>query len=249
MSVLDHAAISGAYLFPQRRRISSPFTVPVDGCSLACYSRILHPDHFTVIHFHGNGEAVADYVPEIGDQFAELGLNSLFVEYRQYGDSTGDAQLTAMLGDGQAAMHAAGIQPEKTIAFGRSIGSLYAIELAAREPALAGLIIESGIADPAERFLVYADIESAGIDEAEVKAEVKRCFNHKEKLATYKNPVLLLHAENDGLVDVSHAERNLKWAGSNNKRLVRFSNGTHNTIFRANYFAYIEAIRSFLKSL
>jgi len=63
-----------------------------------------------------------------------------------------------MLGDGEAAINAAGIKPERAIALGRSIGSLYAIELAHRQPTLAGLIIESGIADPLERFLTYADL-------------------------------------------------------------------------------------------
>src|SRR5690606_18618968 len=125
------------------------------------YWKIVDSDTFTMVHFHGNGEAVADYLPYLADWFAEMRLNSLFVEYREYGGSTGKAQLVAMLGDGEAAMKAAGISPEKAIVFGRSIGSLYAVELASRQPAIAGLIIESGIADPAERFLTYADLKSA----------------------------------------------------------------------------------------
>ena len=54
--------------------------------------RIVDPRHFTMIHFHGNGEAVADYVPFMADVFADMGLNSLFVEYREYGGSTGQAE-------------------------------------------------------------------------------------------------------------------------------------------------------------
>jgi hypothetical protein len=169
---------------------------------------VIDPDQFTMIHFHGNGEAVADYLPYLADWFAEMRLNSLFVEYRQYGASTGKAQLVAMLGDGEAAMKAAGIVPEKAIVFGRSIGSLYAIELAHRQPSIAGLIIESGIADPLERFLAYADLKSAGIEEADVHAEVQRYFNHKQKLSGFTNPLLILHTEDDGLIDISHAERN-----------------------------------------
>ena len=75
-----------------------------------------------------------------------------------------------MLGDGEATVKAAGLAPERVIAFGRSIGSLYAIELAHRQPALAGLILESGIADPSERFLTYADLTAAGITESHVIA-------------------------------------------------------------------------------
>lgn len=247
MSILDHPAISGCYLFPQPRYVTDPFMVKVDGAELACNRRIADPNNFTLVHFHGNGECVADYVPTIVDVFADFGLNSLFVEYREYGGSTGKAQLVAMLGDGEAAINAAGLSPEKVIVFGRSIGSLYAIELANRVPNIAGLILESGIADPSERFLAYADLASAGFAEADVLAEVEQHFNHEKKLSGYSNPLLTLHTENDGLIDISHAERNHQWAGSAQKEFVSFSTGNHNTIFRSNLSEYLEAVRSFVE--
>ena len=182
-SILDHPAISGHYLFPQPRYVDDPFMVEVTGAELACYRKVIDPGKFTMVHFHGNGEAVADYVPDMAEVFADLGLNSLFVEYREYGGSTGQARLVAMLGDGEAAIKAAGLAPEKVIAFGRSIGSLYAIELVHRQPAMAGLILESGIADASERFLTYADLTAAGVTESDVVAEVERHFNHKKKLS------------------------------------------------------------------
>jgi pimeloyl-ACP methyl ester carboxylesterase len=248
-SILDNEAISGCYLFPQTRCVAEPFWVQIGPTELACYRKVIDADALTMIHFHGNGEAVADYVPTMVDTFAVMGLNSLFVEYRDYGGSTGEAKLVAMLGDGEAAMIAAGISPKSAIVFGRSIGSLYAIELAHRQPGIAGLIIESGIADPSERFLAYADLESAGLDESDVQAEVKRYFNHKSKLAGYTNPLLILHTEDDGLIDISHAERNHKWAGSRQKRLVRFPKGNHNTILGANQNAYLDAVGSFVGSI
>lgn len=248
-SLLDHTAISGRYLFPQARFVQNPLMVIVDGAELACYQNIVDPNALTVIHFHGNGEAVADYVPSMADHFGDLGLNSLFVEYREYGESSGVARLVTMLADGETAMKAAKLSPEHVIVFGRSIGSLYAIELAARQPSVAGLVLESGIADPSERFLTYADLDSQGLDETTVRAEVKRHFNHKAKLAAYRNPLLTLHTQHDGLIDISHAERNHKWAGSHQKRLVRFAVGNHNTIFGSNQKSYLDAIRSFVKCL
>jgi len=246
-NILDHSAISGRYLFPQNRFVKDPFMVSVDGAELACYRKIIGPDSFTMVHFHGNGEAVADYIPFMTDVFTDLGLNSLFVEYREYGRSTGKAQLVAMLGDGEAAMKAAGIPAEKAIVFGRSIGSLYAIELAHRQPKIAGLILESGIADPSERFLIHADLESAGLDKADVLAEVEQHFNHERKLSGYTNPLLILHTENDGLIDISHAERNFEWAGSTQKQLVRFPNGNHNTILPANVEEYLSTLKEFVE--
>ena len=246
-SVLDQPGISGCYLFPQPRVVADPFIVEVDSAELACYHKVIDPAAFTLVHFHGNGECVADYVPTMADVFADFGLNSLFVEYREYGASTGKAQLVAMLGDGEAAIKAAGLQPKKVIVFGRSIGSLYAIELADRQPNIAGLIIESGIADPSAQFLTYADLESAGIEKADVLAEVELHFNHQMKLGNYVNPLMILHTEKDGLIDISHAERNFEWAGSEQKQLVRFPHGNHNTIFRANLTEYLEAVRSFVE--
>jgi len=248
-SILDHPAISGRYLFPQQRYIDDPFVVKVDGAELACYRKILDPNSFTLIHFHGNGEAVADYIPEMASAFAEIGLNSLFVEYREYGGSSGKAQLVAMLGDGEAVMKAAGLHPEKVIAFGRSIGSLYAIELVHRQPAIAGLILESGIADPSERFLTYADISVAGVTESDVLSAAEEHFNHQRKLSAYKNPVLILHTEYDGMVDISHAERNYQWAGSSQKRLLRFPQGNHNSIFGINAHEYLTAMADFAATL
>ncbi len=248
-SILDHAAISGCYLFPQSRFVDNPFNAEVDGADLACYRRTVDRDAHTVVHFHGNGEAVADYVPDLADIFENLGLNSLFVEYREYGNSTGQAHLVAMLDDGEQAVVAAGIEPKKVIAFGRSIGSLYAIELAHCRPEIAGLILDSGIADPAERFLDYADLSAAGVERDDVLAEVKRHFNHKKKLSGYHGPLLVMHAENDMLIDISHAERNHSWAAGSRKRLLRFPQGDHNTIMAYNYDEYFQAIGEFVRQL
>lgn len=248
-SLLDNPAISGNYLFPQPRHVNDPFVVRTEDAELACYRHVIDPSNFTMVHFHGNGEAVADYVPDMVDVFTGMGLNSLFVEYQEYGGSTGKAGLVAMLGDGEAAIQAAEVAPEKVIAFGRSIGSLYAIELVHRQPTIAGLILESGIADPSERFLTYADLSSAGIAEDDVLAEAKRHFNHKSKLSGYRNPLLIMHTENDGLIDISHAERNYKWAGSSQKELLRFPRGNHNTILGTNWNEYVDAVGDFVQTI
>lgn len=248
-TILDHPAISGRYLFPQTRTFRDPLMVEVPGATLACYHRIIDPANYTLLHFHGNGEAVADYLPEMADELAKLGLNSLFVEYRQYGESTGKAQLAAMLGDGAAVLAATGLAPEKVIAFGRSIGSLYAIELVHRQPKIAGLVLESGIADPSERFLLYADLTGTNFTEAEVYAAAQQLFDHKQKLSGYTNPVLILHTLHDNLVDITHADRNYEWAASPKKQLVKFPFGDHNSIMGRNQTAYFEALRDFAKQM
>lgn len=246
-TILDHPAISGRYLLPQPRCLDDPFIVRVTGAELACYRRIVDPTAFTLVHFHGNGEAVADYVPWMADDIAGLGLNALFVEYRQYGSSTGEAKLASMLGDGEAVIVAAGVTPEKVIAFGRSIGSLYAVELVYRQPAIAGLVLESGIADASDRFLARADLSGTGTTTREVIAEIKQAFNQERKLSGYHNPLLVLHAEYDRLIDISHAEWNYRWAASSQKQLVRFPLGDHNSIMEENRDEYSNALAGFVR--
>lgn len=90
-SILDHQSISGKYLFPQDRILKRPFVVSVNNIELACFQRMVNESGFTLIHFHGNGEAVADYVPFMADVFEDMGLNQLFIEYREYGGSSGRA--------------------------------------------------------------------------------------------------------------------------------------------------------------
>jgi hypothetical protein len=100
ISLLDHPSISGKYLFPQNRKLKRPFVVRVNNVELACFQRIVDNSGLTLIHFHGNGEAVVDYIPFMADVFEDMGLNQLFVEYRAYGGSSGEAKLVAMLADG-----------------------------------------------------------------------------------------------------------------------------------------------------
>lgn|GEM_PF-1621870 len=112
-----------------------------------------------------------------------------------------------------------------------------------------GLIIESGIADPYERFLAYSDLVTSGFSESELRAETAKYFSHKTKLSRYTNPLLILHTKNDGLIEMSHAERNYRWSNSAKKRLVRFPKGNHNTILPAHLKLYIGTVKEFADGL
>ena len=249
MSILDHAAISGVYFFPSPRSPRDVRMIDVDGATITVHCGKIDPSKLTMLHFHGNGETIADYVGADFHSFDDLGVNMVWVEYRGYGRSTGSPGLVSMLGDGERVVQALGLSFDRVIAFGRSMGSLYAIELAARQPTLAALVIESGIADPAERFLNYADLNAAGVSEAEVRAEVARHFDHQQKLASYSNPVLILHANNDHLITLSHAQRNLEWSASPNKKLVAFQHGDHNSIMPFNHVEYFDELRTLVQSV
>ena len=248
-SILDHPAISGAYFFPNSKSPRDATMIEVDGAKIAIHCGELDPTNLTMLHFHGNGETIADYVGSDFHGFNDIGVNMVWVEYRGYGRATGEPQLVAMLGDGERVVQALGLSFDRVIAFGRSMGSLYAIELASRQPTLAAIVIESGIADPAERFLTYSDLDAAGVSEADVQAEVRRHFDHQRKLSEFRNPVLILHAENDHLITLSHAKRNFAWSASPNKKLVVFPHGDHNSIMPFNHVEYFDELRSLVQGI
>ena len=105
-----------------------------------------------MVYFHGNGEVVADYLPSFAQWFNRAGYNLLLAEYRGYGMSSGIPALAGMLDDVVPILDSLGRPDEKLVLFGRSIGSLYAIHGVGQRPKIGGLIIESGVADLAQRF-------------------------------------------------------------------------------------------------
>jgi pimeloyl-ACP methyl ester carboxylesterase len=201
-----------------------------------------------ILHFHGNGELAAEYAADSAEFFLCLGINVCFAEYRGYGASTGTPSLGAMFGDGEQIVRALGVPAERLVVFGRSLGSVYAIELARRLPQIAGLILESGIADLLENWPVAeSDLERCGFTRGELLQEVATYFDHRAKLQHYSGPLLVLHSEHDQFVDRSHAERLHVWGGGSGKRLVIFPNGNHNTILLANYMEYLREVAQLLQ--
>jgi pimeloyl-ACP methyl ester carboxylesterase len=249
-SLLDHRLLASRLFFPRKDRIPDPFLVTAaDGeTQLACFRASPHRRAPTLLHFHGNGEVVADYLPDMADEFTRLGVNVLFAEYRGYGMSTGSPALEAVLDDAACILAALGESPTDVILFGRSLGSLFAIDLASKHPDVRGLVLESGIADPLDTVLSRVTPAELGVSRSELAAAVADRLDHQAKLGCYAGPLLVLHAANDRLVLRSHAERNFAWAATPaaEKELVLFPRGNHNTIFLSNYDEYTEALRRFL---
>ena len=246
-SVLDHPTLSTRYFFPRRDAPPSIFWVNCKDARLACAYVAPHPNALTLVHFHGNGEVVADYIPDLAADLTALGVNVLFAEYRGYGASTGRPGMARILDDVPAIVQALSIPPARLVAFGRSVGSLYAVELVHRFPETPGLIIESGIADPLERILLRARPEELGTTADELAAEVRVRLDPQPKLNAYRGRVLVLHAKDDSMVDAEHAVRN---AGSAKHATLRLlPEGDHNDIFEENREDYLAALGEFLKGI
>jgi len=245
---LDHPILSSRYFYPWPEHFDQPFFVEGNGFRLGCRYLKVSPELPTIIHFHGNGETVADYLGDFEQRIAALGANLLLAEYRGYGMSSGEPALVAMLADVPRLVAATGLAPEQIIFFGRSLGSLYALHGAALYPDAAGLIIESGLADPLERILMRITPEEVGATLTELQAEVDRHLNQRAKIAAFGGRVLVMHSRRDDLVSVSHAERLYQWANEP-KQLLIFERGDHNTILAANRDAYFAAVGELINAI
>ena len=247
LSILDHPTLSQRYFFPRRDAPPSIFWIDCNEARLACAYVAPHRDALTLVHFHGNGEVVADSIPDLAADLTVLGFNVLFAEYRGYGASTGEPGMACILEDVPQIVNALSIPPNRLVAFGRSVGSLYAVELAHRFPETAGLIIESGIADPLERILLRVRPEELNVTVKQLADEVRSRLNPQPKLNAYSGPVLVIHAENDSMVNSSHAVRNAGYAKRAILRLL--PDGDHNSIFDENREEYLATLAAFLKGI
>ena len=248
-TILDHPLVSSRYFFPRTESIPDPYWVAAaDGSRLACFYHAVHPDAKTVVYFHGNGEVVADYLPNFLRWITQAGCNLLLAEYRGYGMSSGHPALAGMLEDVEPIIQSLHISDNKVVLFGRSIGSLYALHGVYRRPQLAGLIIESGVADLTERFFQRVSAEELGMSREEVVSELRKHFDYAEKLQGFQGQTLILHARFDELLDAHHAEL-LYAAAREPKQLKIFDQGGHNDIFFRNRTEYVQLVETFLTAV
>jgi pimeloyl-ACP methyl ester carboxylesterase len=251
-ALLDHPLVSSRYFFPRRESVADPYWIlAADGSRLACYYRAVQADAKTVVYFHGNGEVVADYLPGFPDWIARLGHNVLLAEYRGYGMSTGQPSLVGMLDDvSMIIQHLArlNVPDKKIILFGRSLGSLHALHGVYQHPQLAGVIIESGVANLAERFFQRVAPEELGVSQADLLQELRMHFDYELKLGGFQGRTLIMHARFDELLPAHQAEL-LYAAAREPKQLQIFDRGGHNDIFARNQIAYMQLVEAFLAAV
>lgn len=246
--LLHHPLIGSRYFFPRRDAVPDPFWIRCGEVSLACLYARHQADAPTIIHFHGNGETAADWGADLAAPLVQRGYNCLLVEYRGYGASGGTPALGALLADVGPILEAIDTPLSRCVFFGRSVGSLFALEAAARAPQAAGLVLESAIADPEERLRLRVSPAELGVSDAAFSAQIQARLDPRPKLQAFGGAVLVLHTEADALVSVRHAQQLYDWA-QEPKSIHRFPRGGHNDILWQNFSAYWDALDTFLTAL
>ena len=150
----------------------------------------------TLVFFHGNAEFAFQSVAALA-KLAGPGRNLMLIEYPGYAGAAGKPGLDSIRAVSLVGydwlLVQPGVDPQRIIAIGRSIGGGPAAELSRHRP-LAGLVLISS-------FAAIADFASA----LHVpRLLIRDPFDNRAALRKYQGPVLLLHGRYDDVIPYAH---------------------------------------------
>ena len=198
----------------------------------------------TVLFFHGNAGNISHRLQSLLI-FNQLGLDVLMVDYRGYGQSSGQVGEQGTYLDARAAwnflVEQRGVAAEDIVIFGRSLGGAVGAWLAAQadvEPA--GVVIESSF--------------SSGIDMGRrlypvlpVKLITRIRYPVKEYVSNISAPLLIVHSRDDEIIPFDMAKTNFEAA--NEPKTFFEMGGDHNAGFWISRELYVPALHGFLDTL
>jgi fermentation-respiration switch protein FrsA (DUF1100 family) len=187
-----------------------------DGVEIAAVHLGHERADYTILYSHGNAEDLGLVAPVLS-RFREWGFAVLAYDYRGYGTSHGSPSERGAYADIDAAYAyltgTLGVPAARVIAYGRSVGSGPAVDLAARRP-LGGVVVESGFVTA---FRVLTRVPLLPFDK----------FRNIDKIPRVGCPVLVMHGEEDDIVPVVHGRR-LFQAAAPPKRALWVKGAGHN---------------------
>ena len=190
--------------------------------------------------FHGNAGNISHRI-DYAKMFYGLGYSTLLVDYRGYGESTGEPSEAGTYRDATASWlwltAARGIKASDIVIFGESLGGGVATWLAAQHVPRA-LILAS----------TFTSIPDLGV-EVYPWIPVRRLSRiHYDNLANVERirvPVLIAHSPNDEIIPYAHGRR-LHAAAHEPKAFLELSGG-HNEGFVFAQKEWVKAVQVFLE--
>lgn len=191
-----------------------------------------------IIQFHGNAGNIGDRLG-FAQLFHSLGVDTLLVDYRGYGQSTGRPNESGTYRDAEAAwnhlVQQRQIPPGKIILHGRSLGGAIAAYLATQvQPA--GVVLDS-------TFTSVPDIAAALYPWLPARWFVRIGYETLERIPAIEAPILVMHARNDEIIPYAHGQRLAEAAGTE----VVTLDGGHNAGTEATARVYRAAMRDFIE--
>jgi alpha-beta hydrolase superfamily lysophospholipase len=196
----------------------------------------------TLLYLHGARWSLSNNLHRIA-RLHRMGFAVLAIDYRGFGRSDGDLPSEAQAyADAQAAwerVRRLEPDPARRFLYGHSLGGAVAIELAARNHDVAGLIVES-------TFTSIRDmVEALGYTNFSVDGILTQRFDSLAKVPAISAPTLFVHGTADRFVPSTMSEK-LYAAAQAPKRLLLIENGNHRNSTDVGYDRYLSAVRELL---
>ena len=199
------------------------------------------PDNqYVVLYFHGNGGSL-DSWQMISEEILPQNCDLLVIDYRGYGKSTGSFSEKGFYDDAHSAysfLIKEGYNPGQIIAYGRSLGTGVATELATTEKVKA-LILESP-------YTSFPALAAEKMPYLLPGLFMRYKLNTLKRAGQLKVPVLILHGTDDELIPCSNSQK-IYAAITSPKKLLLIAGGGHNNLSR--FPGHFEGIRNFISSL
>lgn len=248
--ILDIRAVNRFLFYPRGGEPVPPSTeriktilIPVEETvAIGARCHIIRKEAPNILYFHGNGEIVSDY-DDFAPLFLDLGFNFIPVDYRGYGFSGGSSSVTTMMRDCHVIFSY--IQDwlrnkemgGSFLIMGRSLGSASALEIASNyENVVDGLILDSGFAYTGPL------LENLGLNPESIGFREEDGFRNLQKIERYHQPTLIIHGENDEIIDVADGRKLLESCPSDTKKLLVIPRAGHNDLFAYGLDAYLESM-------
>ena len=155
----------------------------------------------TWLWFHGNGGNVGSRVGQLERAHRLLGVHQFIFDYRGYGLSEGKPSERGTYLDARAALYylqeRPGVDSNRIVYFGHSLGAAIAIELAAAHSPYGMALISP--------FSSIADMAKISIGVPFAWWLVRGRYNSMSRIDRVHTPLLLLHSELDEIVPLPRA--------------------------------------------
>jgi len=195
-----------------------------------------------VVFFHGNAGNISHRLDSI-EIFHQLKLDTLIIDYRGYGESSGRASEQGTYLDAQAAwdylVDERGIPANRIIVFGRSLGGAIGAWLGTQHTP-AAVIIESSFTsgvDMARRLYPFLP----------VRLITRLRYPVAEYASRLNCPVLVVHSRNDEIIPFAMGQ-SIYAAVKHQKSFLELS-GDHNNGFFISRHDYIAGMNRFIESV
>lgn len=191
-----------------------------------------------LLFFHGNSNQIATFIRPL-KPFIEQGYPVLAMEYRTFGNTSGEISQENIMSD--TAMAYDFLKQEgydKIVAYGYSFGTAFASALTSLRPVDSVILIAPF--SSLSQLVSEKPIPLASL-------LLKDTYPSVEYLKDYHNPLLIVHGKQDKLIPYHHSENLYQQAKTNQKEIILSETDNHGSI----YFhpTYLDKVFKFLNNL